>query len=147
VLAAADPRPGDQVVNLGCGTGQLSLPLAGRRACVLAVDVSPAMIARLEVNAHDRSLAGAEGIALPIEHLSLAVSTTLGRTSPLVCISSASECGICEARLAVRSSRSTVGEAALYGAHSVRRAGAGWSGVGTPPSTSRGPVIGNPAEI
>jgi hypothetical protein len=29
------------------------------------------MIARLEVNARDRSLAGVEGIALPIEHLSL----------------------------------------------------------------------------
>ena len=71
VLAAADPRPGDQVVDLGCGTGQLSLPLAGRGACVLAVDVSPAMIARLEVNARDRSLAGVEGIALPVENLSL----------------------------------------------------------------------------
>jgi len=71
VLAAADPRPGDQVVDLGCGTGQLSLPLAGCGACVLAVDVSPAMIARLEVNARDRSLAGVEGIALPVENLSL----------------------------------------------------------------------------
>jgi len=71
VLAAADPRPGDQVVDLGCGTGQLSLPLAGRGACVLAVDVSPAMITRLEVNARDRSLAGVEGIALPVENLSL----------------------------------------------------------------------------
>jgi len=71
VLAAASPRPGDQVVDLGCGTGQLSLPLAGHGARVLAVDVSPAMIARLEENARDRSLPGVEGIALPIENLSL----------------------------------------------------------------------------
>jgi ubiquinone/menaquinone biosynthesis C-methylase UbiE len=71
VLAAASPRPGDQIVDLGCGTGQLSLPLAGHGARVLAVDVSPAMIARLEVNARDRSLSGVEGIALPIENLSL----------------------------------------------------------------------------
>lgn len=71
VLAAAGTRPGEQVVDLGCGTGQISLPLAGRGACVLAVDVSPDMIARLEVNARDRSLAGVEGIALPIENLSL----------------------------------------------------------------------------
>jgi len=71
VLAAASPRPGDQVVDLGCGTGQLSLPLAGGGARVLAVDVSPAMIARLEANARDRSLAGVEAIAVPIENLSL----------------------------------------------------------------------------
>src|SRR5881394_339967 len=47
VLAAADAGPGAQVVDLGCGTGQISLPLALRGARVLAVDVSPAMVRRL----------------------------------------------------------------------------------------------------
>ena len=54
VLAAVSPRPGDQVVDLGCGTGQLSLPLAERGARVLAVDVSAAMVGRLEANARER---------------------------------------------------------------------------------------------
>src|SRR5947209_2276027 len=44
VLEAADVKPDAQVVDLGCGTGQISLPLATRGARVLAVDVSPAMV-------------------------------------------------------------------------------------------------------
>jgi ubiquinone/menaquinone biosynthesis C-methylase UbiE len=71
VLATAAPRPGDKVVDLGCGTGQLSLPLAELGARVLAVDISEEMIARLDGNARDRRLHSVEGIAVPIENLSL----------------------------------------------------------------------------
>ena len=71
VLAAASPRPGDQVVDLGCGTGQLSLPLAERGARVLAVDVSAAMVRRLEANARERAIGNVEGLDIPIENLSL----------------------------------------------------------------------------
>jgi ubiquinone/menaquinone biosynthesis C-methylase UbiE len=71
VLAAASPRPGDQVVDLGCGTGQLSLPLAERGARVLAIDVSGAMVRRLESNARERSISDVEGLDIPIENLSL----------------------------------------------------------------------------
>jgi ubiquinone/menaquinone biosynthesis C-methylase UbiE len=69
VLATAAARPGTQVVDLGCGTGQLSIPLAERGARVLAVDISAAMIERLEANARDRSVSGVEAIAIPIENL------------------------------------------------------------------------------
>lgn len=71
VLATARLRPGDQVVDLGCGTGQLSLPLAERGARVLAIDVSPAMVSRLAANARERSLPTVDGLAIPIENLSL----------------------------------------------------------------------------
>jgi ubiquinone/menaquinone biosynthesis C-methylase UbiE len=71
VLAAAVTRAGDQVVDLGCGTGQLSLPLAERGARVLGVDVSNEMIARLEAKARKLSLPGVEGLTMPIENLSL----------------------------------------------------------------------------
>jgi len=71
VLDAARPWPGEQVVDLGCGTGQLSLPLAERGALVLAIDVSSAMVGRLMVNAEERSVRGIEGMAMPIENLSL----------------------------------------------------------------------------
>jgi len=71
VLAAAEVGPGDQVVDLGCGTGRLSLPLAEHGARVLAVDVSPAMVRRLESKAHERSVSGLDGLAAPIENLSL----------------------------------------------------------------------------
>jgi ubiquinone/menaquinone biosynthesis C-methylase UbiE len=71
VIAAAAPRPGDRVVDLGCGTGQLSLPLAELGARVLAVDISQEMIGRLHRNARDRRLDSVEGLAVPIEELSL----------------------------------------------------------------------------
>jgi ubiquinone/menaquinone biosynthesis C-methylase UbiE len=71
VLSAVTVRPGDQVVDLGCGTGQLSLPLADRGARVLAVDVSPPMVQRLEERARERSVTSLECLAAPIENLSL----------------------------------------------------------------------------
>jgi ubiquinone/menaquinone biosynthesis C-methylase UbiE len=71
VLAAADVGPRDQVVDLGCGTGQLSLPLAERGARVLAVDVSPAMVKRLDEKARNRAIVNLECLAAPIESLSL----------------------------------------------------------------------------
>jgi 2-polyprenyl-3-methyl-5-hydroxy-6-metoxy-1,4-benzoquinol methylase len=74
VLEAADvsPRtPRIQVVDLGCGTGQISLPLALRGAQVLAVDVSSAMVRRLQSEARRRGASSLEALALPIEELVL----------------------------------------------------------------------------
>lgn len=64
-------RPGDRVVDLGCGSGQLTLRLAGDAASVLAVDVSAAMIELLERHAADAGLSNVSGRAVPIEHLEL----------------------------------------------------------------------------
>ena len=71
VLASVEVSPGDQVVDLGCGTGQLSIPLAERGANVLAIDVSEGMIERLAEKARERSLPNLEGLAAPVENLSL----------------------------------------------------------------------------
>ena len=56
VLDAAAVQPGELVVDLGCGTGQLSLPLAERGGRVLAVDVSQDMVDRLEEAASGRGI-------------------------------------------------------------------------------------------
>jgi ubiquinone/menaquinone biosynthesis C-methylase UbiE len=71
VLDAAAVRSGDVVIDLGCGNGQLSLPLAMRGARVLAVDVSPGMAGQLRTEAQRRGLDTLEVIALPIEELDL----------------------------------------------------------------------------
>ncbi|HYS32989.1 MAG TPA: class I SAM-dependent methyltransferase, partial [Streptosporangiaceae bacterium] len=71
VLAAAHVRPGDLVIDLGCGAGLVSLPLAERGARVLAVDASQILLARLERAARDRSLSGIEVLARPIDCLAL----------------------------------------------------------------------------
>jgi 2-polyprenyl-3-methyl-5-hydroxy-6-metoxy-1,4-benzoquinol methylase len=71
VLAAAGVRPGDQVVDLGCGQGQVSLPLARGGAEVFAVDVSPAMVAQLTMQAHRDGVQGLAAASIPIEELAL----------------------------------------------------------------------------
>ncbi len=71
VLAVAKVQPGSQVVDIGCGVGQLSLPLADLGARVLAIDPSQAQIDRLEAGTARRALIGIECLAMPIERLSL----------------------------------------------------------------------------
>lgn len=71
VLDAAKAAPGARVVDLGCGNGQLGLPLARGGANVLAVDVSPAMIESLQAQAQREQLPKLCGLAAPIEELML----------------------------------------------------------------------------
>ncbi len=71
VLAEAAAGTGTRVVDIGCGTGSLSLPLAEAGAEVLAVDISPAMIERVEAAAREKGLANLAGVARPVEELDL----------------------------------------------------------------------------
>ncbi len=71
VLEAADVEPDAQAVDLGCGTGQISLPLVMRGARVLAVDVSPAMVRRLESKARSQGAESLDALVMPIEELAL----------------------------------------------------------------------------
>lgn len=45
-----DPRPGEHVLDLGCGTGHLTRAIAERGAVVEGVDLSPDMIAQAKAN-------------------------------------------------------------------------------------------------
>ena len=71
VIGVAAVQPGADVLDLGCGTGQISIPLASRGARVLGVDVSPAMASELRTQARRRGLSTLAAIALPIEELDL----------------------------------------------------------------------------
>jgi SAM-dependent methyltransferase len=61
VLALLDPKPGERILDLGCGDGALTARLAEAGAEVIGVDASPAMIAGARalgltaevVNGHD----------------------------------------------------------------------------------------------
>jgi 2-polyprenyl-3-methyl-5-hydroxy-6-metoxy-1,4-benzoquinol methylase len=48
LLAACEPLPGRQVLDLGCGQGYFSRQLAGRGARVSAIDLSPELLALAE---------------------------------------------------------------------------------------------------
>ncbi len=71
VVRAAGVGPGDVVIDLGCGTGQISIPLARLGADVLGIDVSPAMADQLRAEARRHGLSTLEAIALPVEDLDL----------------------------------------------------------------------------
>lgn len=82
VIAEASPTRADVVLDLGAGTGLLAIALAPRVASVIAVDSSPAMLARLEQRAQGLSLrnlaaikADLRDLPLPDESVSLAVSS------------------------------------------------------------------------
>ncbi|MGH9128139.1 MAG: class I SAM-dependent methyltransferase [Acidimicrobiales bacterium] len=75
VVAAARPVPGMSVLDLGAGSGQLSIPFARQAERVIAVDISQAMIELLRANATDAGLDNIEGRVGPIESIQLAAGS------------------------------------------------------------------------
>jgi SAM-dependent methyltransferase len=71
VLERVGPVAGRQVVDLGCGTGQLSLPLSADAGSVLAVDISSAMIERLNAKALAANAGNLAAIVAPVELIDL----------------------------------------------------------------------------
>ncbi len=59
------------VVDLGCGSGQLTLALAARAERVIGVDVSATMLRELEQRAAAEGVTNVECVVSPIERLSL----------------------------------------------------------------------------
>jgi trans-aconitate methyltransferase len=50
LLELLDPKPGERVLDLGCGTGQLTQKIADRGAHVTGLDASPEMIGQARQN-------------------------------------------------------------------------------------------------
>lgn len=72
VIDLAQPEPGMVAVDLGAGSGQLTIPLAGRVAQVVAIDISPAMIDLLGENAARAGAGNIDSRVSPIERVDLA---------------------------------------------------------------------------
>jgi 2-polyprenyl-3-methyl-5-hydroxy-6-metoxy-1,4-benzoquinol methylase len=70
-IEMSDVQPGMVCVDLGCGGGRLALELARRGATVIGVDVSSAMIERMNSQAQSEGLTSVTGIVTAIERLSL----------------------------------------------------------------------------
>lgn len=61
------PRPGERILDLGCGTGKLTQALARAGASVLGVDASPDMLAEARAAYPELEFAFERGEALPYE--------------------------------------------------------------------------------
>lgn len=71
-LLSAAVCPGSVAVDLGCGSGQLSLPLARHGWRVTAVDISQKMVDLLRARAEQEHLACLSACVSPIESLDMA---------------------------------------------------------------------------
>lgn len=72
VLDACEARPGAVAVDLGCGSGQVTLPLARRCSHVIAVDLSAAAIELLKQRAAAQGLDNVHALTQPIESFEVA---------------------------------------------------------------------------
>jgi SAM-dependent methyltransferase len=72
VLDACEARPETVAVDLGCGSGQVTLPLARRCSHVIAVDLSPAAIELLKERTSEQDITNIHALTQPIETFEVA---------------------------------------------------------------------------
>ena len=72
VIAKANLAKGDEVLDLGCGSGQLSLPISKDVKSVLAVDISPRMIGLLQEKLKESRLSNVDLRTASIQELDFA---------------------------------------------------------------------------
>ena len=60
----------DTVLDVGCGEGSVTIPLAKRVKKVIGIDSSPKMLEYLEKRANDNNISNIETILKPIEEIS-----------------------------------------------------------------------------
>ena len=75
LVETAGPQPGDACVDLGAGTGFVTLALAPRVASVLAVDIAPAMIEILRARSAEAGLANVSTLTADLESLQLPLAS------------------------------------------------------------------------
>jgi ubiquinone/menaquinone biosynthesis C-methylase UbiE len=81
ILNAADPSPDDVAVDLGAGTGLLTIALARNVRQVVAIDISPAMLTRLREHADEERITNLSCIeadlrSLPMEDESVTLAVS-----------------------------------------------------------------------
>ncbi|MGH9695017.1 MAG: class I SAM-dependent methyltransferase, partial [Bryobacteraceae bacterium] len=68
VVEFLNPQPGERILDVGCGTGQLTAKIAAAGADVVGVDASPAMIGQARQNYPQLRFALADAAALTYEN-------------------------------------------------------------------------------
>lgn len=65
VVELLAPQPGERILDLGCGDGQLTMRLAATGAKVTGVDASPAMVAAAQSRGAEAAQGNAESLPFP----------------------------------------------------------------------------------
>ena len=71
VVEACEAVSSPVALDIGCGSGQVTLPLAPACAHLLAVDISLPLLERLEAKARERGIDNVKTVATPVEALEL----------------------------------------------------------------------------
>jgi ubiquinone/menaquinone biosynthesis C-methylase UbiE len=71
VVEACEARHSPVALDIGCGSGQVTLPLAPACTSVLAVDVSAPLLERLEAKARALGIQNVKTVTTPVEALEL----------------------------------------------------------------------------
>ena len=75
IVELAAPRASDRVVDLGAGTGLLSMAFAKRAALVWAIDSSPAMVGHLKTRSLAEGITNIECVLASVVRLPLGDAT------------------------------------------------------------------------
>ena len=67
VVALLDPRPGERILDLGCGDGVLTETIAAAGATVVAVDAAPDMVAAARAKGLDARVGAGQNLAFERE--------------------------------------------------------------------------------
>jgi SAM-dependent methyltransferase len=76
-LDLLDPKPGERILDIGCGEGTLTKKIIGRGATVLGVDNSPEMITAARANGIDAVLLDATDMTFSLEFDAVFSNATL----------------------------------------------------------------------
>ena len=67
VIDWLDPRAGESILDLGCGSGQLTAEIAEKGATVVGIDSAPSMVAQSRINYPALRFQLADATALPFD--------------------------------------------------------------------------------
>jgi trans-aconitate 2-methyltransferase len=68
LLELLNPQPGERIIDLGCGTGQLTNEIAKRGATVVGIDCSAQMIAQAQKNFPNLRLQISDATSFSVDH-------------------------------------------------------------------------------
>lgn len=128
VLALADPRPGERVLDAGCGTGRYARRLSASGATVTGVDTDLEMLASARLKSPSATLVEGDLMALPFAAASFELSVAV----TVLCFLADPQRAVSELMRVTRpGGRVVLAELGTYSLWAAWRRVRGWTGSAT----------------